>query len=681
MGNGYSYHRRDISWLSFNHRVLMEAADERLPLYERIKFMAIYSSNLEEFYQVRIAMHRAIAAGGKSEDYTREESEEILQKLTSLLEKQAIERRRIYHQQLIPALLRHNIVLYQNPQSLAEDHAEYATTFFFEEIFPFLQPVRLEPGEIRYFLRDKRLYMIIRAIRHADNSTHHFMLKLPYSKVARFVHFPKKADKHCLGYVEDIIKANAFHLLPGYDIEGCYCCRISRDADIYVDDLPTEEIMEAFPRQIKKRKIGAVARFVYEKGTPKSILEVLINFFHIREEDLFEGDIHLRLEDLATLPNPTEENLTVKPYQAIRLKGLDNKKNFMFTHIAKRDLLLHYPYHSFDHFLHFLQEAAQDPRTKEIMITQYRVAAHSEVIDTLISAARNGKKVTVFVELKARFDESNNWETAELMRKAGVHILFSIPGLKVHAKVALVIRRNKNGRMLRSYACVSTGNFNENTATVYADTALFTCRQAIVNDIYRLFRHLRGELPEPYFRNILVARFNLLDKLHTLIKQEIRNAQAGKPARIILKMNALQDKEMIKMLYRASEAGVKVDLIVRGVCSLIPQQSFSQNIRVIRIVDSLLEHARIWYFENDGKPLLYLGSPDWMRRNLYRRIEAVTPVEDETARRELIDMLEMQLYSNYKTVWLDAELNNHLITMNAPVIRAQAAWYERLKQA
>ena len=362
----------------------------------------------------------------------------------------------------------------------------------------------------------------------------------------------------------------------------------------------------------------------------------------------------------------------------MRLVGLEGK-HFMYRRIATKDLILHYPYHSYEHFIHFLYEAVHDPFCKEIMITQYRVAEHSEVINALIAAARNGKQVTVFVELKARFDEENNMATAELMRNAGIRILFSIPGLKVHAKVALVLRYNKNGEQIRSYAYVSTGNFNEKTAKIYSDIALYTCNKVIVEDMHTLFRFLRKEVEEPKFKRLLIARFNLLPELKRMIHHEIALVKSGRPGRIILKMNALQDLAMIDELYRASEAGVKIDLIVRGICCLVPGESFSRNIRVTRIVDSFLEHARVWYFGNNGDPRLFIGSPDWMKRNLYRRIEAVTPVLDKDLKQELIDMLDMQLRANWKACWVDNELKNIFKrTPDEPKVRAQYDFYQYL---
>ena len=364
------------------------------------------------------------------------------------------------------------------------------------------------------------------------------------------------------------------------------CCKISRDADIFVDDATSSEVMvEQLRKKVKKRKIGAVCRFVYDRKMPADYLEFLVDAFGINRDDLVPGDKHLNLEDLAHLPNPSKELCTQLKPRPMTLNCLDEKES-IFRYVSKKDLMLHFPYHSFEHFIHFLYEAVHDPSCKEIMITQYRVAENSVVINTLIAAAQNGKKVTVFVELKARFDEENNLATAEMMKRAGIHIIFSIPGLKVHAKVALVLRYNKEGKQTRSYAYISTGNFNEKTARIYADSGLFTSNEIIVNDLYTLFRVLQKEVTEPKFKRLLVARFNLLPELRRRIGYEINMAKAGKEARIILKMNALQDPAMIDELYKASEAGVKIDLIVRGICCLIPNQPYSRNIRITRIVDS-----------------------------------------------------------------------------------------------
>ena len=504
-------------------------------------------------------------------------------------------------------------------------------------------------------------------------------MKQPYAKVPRFIELPCHEKNHYLMFVEDIIKANLDLIFPGYDVESCYSIKISRDADILIDDTASSaDLVAQLKKKLKKRKIGDVCRFVYDRAMPHDFLDFLVDAFHIHRDELVPGDKHLNLEDLRHLPNPSKSLHSPEKPKPMKLTILDEKES-IFNYVARKDLLLYYPYHSFEHFIHFLYEAVHNPETREIMVTQYRVAENSAVINTLIAAAQNGKKVTVFVELKARFDEENNLATAEMMQAAGIKIIYSIPGLKVHAKVALIRRRGLNGEKIPSYAYISTGNFNEKTATLYADCGLFTCRKEIVNDLYNLFRTLQGK-EDPKFTTLLVARFNLIPELNRLIDREITLADQGKPARIILKMNALQDPAMIDRLYEASEHGVQTDLIIRGICCLIPDQPYSRNIRITRIVDSFLEHARIWYFGNGGNPKVFMGSPDWMRRNLYRRIEAITPVLDPDLRNSLIEMLTIQLADNQKACRVDAKLQNIFKkrTPGTPAIRAQYTLYNRL---
>ena len=680
MGSKYCYFNRDISWLSFNHRVLLEAADPNVHLYDRINFIAIYSSNLEEYYKVRVAEHKAVARGGYSEELTQDEARELIGRITGEVNKQLEDRIDIFENHILPELKRNRIVFYQRMQEVDPMHDEFVTNFFREEIFPYLQPVPVSRSRVKVFLRADRLYLCTRVIRKDNGATEYYIMKLPYSKVPRFVELPPEDGNYYLMYMEDIIKLNIGLMFPGYEVDCSFCCKISRDADVMVDDAPTTEVMvEQLKKKVKKRKIGAVCRFVYDRHMPEDFLNYLADAFEITRDELVPGDSHLNLEDLAHLPNPNPELKAPERLKPMLLKCLDKKQSIL-KYVAHRDLLLHYPYHSFDHFIHFLYEAVHDPSVKEIMITQYRVAPHSEVINTLISAAQNGKKVTVFVELKARFDEENNLATAEQMQKAGIHIIYSMKGLKVHAKVALVLRRHKDGRLKKSYAYISTGNFNEKTAAVYADTAIFTSKSEMITDLYQLFQVLRRETAEPEFKYLLVPRFNLLPRLHELLEFEKQEVKAGRKGYIVLKMNALQDTAMIDELYRASEAGVQIDLIVRGICCLIPNQAYSKNIRVTRIVDGFLEHARIWYFYHGGEEQIFFGSPDWMRRNLYRRIEAVTPVLDKDLKQEMKDMLDIQLSDNQKAGWVDEHLSN-VMKWNPEVkpVRAQWDFYKYLK--
>ena len=680
------YFKRDISWLSFNYRVLLEAEDDTLPLYERINFISIYSSNLEEFYKIRVADHKAIATGAAhSDEESVQAAMQLVTEINEEVNRQLEERIRIYEQKILPALRQHHIIFYQS-RNVEPFHKEFLRRFFREEIFPYLSPVPVSKDKVISFLRDNRLYLAVRlhskgTLPGDPDHTQYFVMKLPYSKVPRFIELPKQDKNYYLMFIEDIIKANIDTIFPGYDVDSSYCIKISRDADILIDESAnTSEIIEQVKTKVKKRKIGAVCRFVYDRAMPDDFLDFLVDAFRINRQELVPGDKHLNMEDLRHLPNPNNAVRPIRKPQPMKLACLDERES-IFRYVEKKDLLLHYPYHSFEHFIHFLYEAVHEPTVREIMVTQYRVAENSAVINTLIAAAQNGKKVTVFVELKARFDEENNLATAEMMKAAGINILFSLPGLKVHAKVALVLRRDKQGHKLPSYAYISTGNFNEKTATLYADCGLFTCNPVLVNDLHNLFRTFQGK-ENPVFHRLLVARFNLIPELNRLIDHEIELAKSGKQGRIILKMNALQDPAMIERLYEASQAGVKIDLIVRGICCLIPGRKYSRNIRVTRIVDTFLEHARVWYFGNGGKPKLFLGSPDWMRRNLYRRIEAVTPILDPDLKRELSDMLSIQLSDKRKACFVDDHLRNRWKSARPQKekIRSQYTFYEYLKR-
>lgn len=674
------YFKRDISWLSFNYRVLLEAEDDTLPLYERINFISIYSSNLEEFYKIRVADHKAIASGAaQSDEESVQSAMELVTEINEEVNRQLEERIRIYEEKILPALRKHHIIFYQS-RNVEPFHKEFLRRFFREEIFPYLSPVPVSKDKVISFLRDNRLYLAVRLYPLVNSSPEYFVMKLPYTKVPRFIELPKVGKNYYLMFIEDIIKANLDIIFPGYKVDSSYCIKISRDADILIDDSAnTSEIIEQVKTKVKKRKIGAVCRFVYDRAMPDDFLDFLVDAFRINRQELVPGDKHLNMEDLRYLPNPNSSVRPIRKPQPMKLTCLDERES-IFRYVEQKDLLLHYPYHSFEHFIHFLYEAVHEPTVHEIMVTQYRVAENSAVINTLIAAAQNGKKVTVFVELKARFDEENNLATAEMMKAAGINIIFSIPGLKVHAKVALVLRRDKQGHKLTSYAYISTGNFNEKTATLYADSGLFTCNPVLVNDLHNLFRTLQGK-ENPVFHRLLVARFNLIPELNRLIEHEMDLARSGKKGRIILKMNALQDPAMIDRLYEASQAGVEIDLIVRGICCLKPGQKYSRNIRITRIVDTFLEHARVWYFGNDGNPKLFLGSPDWMRRNLYRRIEAVTPVLDSDLKKELADMLAIQLADKRKACFVDEHLRNRWKSSRPQKekIRSQYTFYEYLK--
>ncbi|WP_456087311.1 RNA degradosome polyphosphate kinase [Parabacteroides sp.] len=686
MENSHKYFKRDISWLSFNYRVLLEAEDETLPIYERIKFLSIYSSNLEEFYEIRVAEHRGVIMKKNFTEESGAEAEETLAEITEEVNRQQREYYRIFSK-VLQELNRQDIYLYQDSRP-EPFHEEFVHNFFNEEVFPFLSPVMIQAGDIRTFIRDRRLYLVIRMMKKSKRmgepdyvpDYYYALMKIPYAKVPRFIELPTHEGKHYIMFIDDIIRANLSSIFPGYVVESCYSIKISRDADIYLDDEKGGNIVENIRKKVKKRKIGALSRFMYDSNMPDDFLAFICNAFGITTDDLVQGGRYNNLQDLIKLPNPKGKELEQQVPSPMRVPFLDEMGS-VFRAVKKRDILLHFPYQSFDYLIRFLMEAAFDPKVDEIKITQYRVAENSAVINTLISAAQNGKKVTVFVELKARFDEENNMSTAERMEQAGIRIIYSIPGLKVHAKVAVILRKDtEDGSKRRDFAYLSTGNFNEKTARIYSDMALLTSNAELITDINKVFAVLEGKLTGPTFRHLLVARFNMVPELTRMIHREIEHVKAGRKGRIILKMNGLHDQNMIDELYNASENGVEIDLIVRGICCLVPNRPFSANIRVTRIVDMFLEHSRIWYFHNDGKEDLFLTSADWMRRNLNRRIETAFPILNPEIKRNIIEILNIQLQDNVKACLIDEHLHNHFKRDDNPVkVRAQLAIYEYLK--
>lgn len=687
MENSYQYFKRDISWLSFNYRVLLEAEDDTLPIYERIKFLSIYSSNLEEFYEIRVADHRGVIMKKNYSEESAAEAEETLAAITCEVNRQQRDYYRIFSGKILPELNRQNIYLYQD-ENPAPFHEEFVHNFFNEEVFPFLSPVMIQAGDIRTFIRDRRLYLVIRMIKRSKRMSdpdfmpeyHYALMKIPYAKVPRFIELPPHEGKCYIMFIDDIIRANLSNVFPGYVIDSCYSIKISRDADIYLEDESRTSIVENIRKKVKKRKIGALSRFMYDQAMPDDFLAFVCEAFGITKDDLVLGGRYNNLQDLAKLPNPAGKHLEQHPPVPMRVPFLDEMGS-MFKAVKKKDILLHFPYESFDYLIRFLMEAAFDPKVDEIKITQYRVAENSAVINTLVSAAQNGKKVTVFVELKARFDEENNMSTAERMEQAGIRIIYSIPGLKVHAKVAVILRKDtEEGHKRRDFAYLSTGNFNEKTAKIYSDMALLTANTEIINDINKVFAVLEGRLQEPTFHHLLVARFNMVPELTRMIHQEIEHVQAGRKGRIVLKMNGLHDSQMINELYQASEAGVEIELIVRGICCLMPEQPYSANIRITRIVDMFLEHSRVWYFYNDGHEDLFLTSADWMRRNLNRRIETAFPILDPGIKQEIIDILDIQMRDNVKACRIDSQLHNNFKRDDNPVkVRSQLATYDYLK--
>ncbi|URW79237.1 polyphosphate kinase 1 [Xiashengella succiniciproducens] len=677
------YFNRDISWLSFNHRVLEEAKSKNNPLFERLKFLAIYSSNLDEFYKVRVAEYKYDVDYDELDDPNSDSPVKVVREINRIVREQLEEFSRIFHEEILTEMRKEGIILYQGNMPPDPEHQQFIREYFYREVIPYLQPILLTKGT-RSFLRDNRLYLAIRLYRKkrgADNGSNrrprYALVKLPYTDVKRFIRLPDKDGCYHFLFLEDLVRFNLQELFPGYDIDSSYCVKLLRDADLGIKDEFSGNLVEKIRKNLGRRKVGEPALFTYDRSIPEDFLAFLQDVIGVYKEDLLAGERYLNFQDFFSFPNPFAPRLQLNHPQPIHPYELEQIGS-MFAAIREKDRILHYPYQSFDYLIKFLNEAAQDPKVYAIKVTQYRVASNSAVVNSLISAARNGKQVSVFVEVKARFDEENNLTLARLMSEAGVRIIYSLPGLKVHAKLALVLRRSGNERK-RSFAYLSTGNFNEKTARQYADHGFFTCKEDIIRDLENLFSYFENPKFRPEFTKLWVTRFNFKNELRRRIDREIELARQGKKGYILVKLNGIQNKPLINLLYKASEAGVKIDMIIRGICCLVPNQKFSRNINLRRIVDSYLEHGRIIVFGNDGAPEVYLTSADWMNRNINRRIETTFPVEDEDIKKELFDILDLQLRDNVSARLINENLENiPIVADGMEPIRAQWDTYKML---
>lgn len=655
---------RDLSWLSFNYRVLCMAKDDEVPLYERIKFLSIFSSNLDEFFRVRMP---AILAVNKLLRSNRAAAgEDILSGDTLPTIQQEINRQQheygyILTQQLLPLLRNNGIHLYYN-EPVKDVHLSQMREYFLNRILAFLQPTWLhkkKPEDV--FLENNQLYLVVALTEDAQPELLQYaLINIPSDQLPRFIELPVVDNVYYIAMLDDIIRDNIAFLFPGYTVDRCYSIKITRDAETDMNELASD-ILDQVETMIVKRELGIPSRFLYDAAMPMPMKQLLAGYFHILPDEMVEGGRYHNLKDLADLPMPVKSPFFTYPRQSpANIPSLDQAPRLL-EEVLKRDILLHPPYQRYDYLLRFFNEAATDPAVQEIYITFYRIASGSQIANALISAARNGKQVTVFVELKARFDEANNVRWAKRMKAAGVKIVYSIPGLKVHAKIALVKRRR--GYQWDYAGLMATGNFNESTARFYTDHVLLTSHPGVTQELELLFLYLQTrQQPAKYdflnFNHLLVAQFNLMDRFRGMIRREIENAQAGKPAHITIKLNNLQEKDMIAALYEASQAGVKVDMIVRSICCLLPQQPESSNITVRRIVDRYLEHARVFIFHNNGKEEVYMGSADWMNRNLHRRIEVCFPIYDPALQAQVKEIIRLQLSDNTNAAILNEEMKN-----------------------
>ncbi len=643
-----AYFNRELSWLAFNRRVLEQAQDERIPLLERVKFLAIVSSNLDEFFEIRVAgliqqVDSGVTASGYDGLGPREQLRRIHSVVASLVEDQYA----CWQQHLVPALAEERIE-FKSAQELSPAELTWVRAYFEEQVFPVLTPLAIDQAHPFPQLGNKTLNVIVSLDNPETPEIEHHVVILPVPRMLpRLVRIdPDATPRQTYIFLSEIIKLCAGAFFPGYRIAGAHAFRVTRNSDLYIDEEEAENLLKKIEQELRNLRRGAAVRLEIEEGVADGIFNTLCNHLRLSHEYVFrlQGPLNLlRLMSLYELDRP---DLKYPPFTPVDVSPLRDGPA-IFETLRAQDVMLHHPYDSFGPVVQFVEQAARDPQVFAIKQTLYRTSGDSPIVRALVEASRRGKQVTALVELKARFDEANNIQWARQLEEAGVHVVYGLIGHKTHCKCSLVVRRE--GDVLRRYVHLGTGNYNPKTARLYTDLSYFTAREEITADVANLFNSLTGLSLKPVFQQLLVAPFNLHRRLQELIDQEVANATAGRPARVIAKMNALVDKTTIDRLYAASQAGVQIDLIVRGICCLVPGvRGLSENIRVRSIVGRFLEHTRAFYFENAGNdPLIYAGSADWMPRNFFRRIEVVFPVLDPQLRQWVMqEMFAMELQDN-----------------------------------
>jgi polyphosphate kinase len=654
------YLNRELSWLEFNARVLHEAMDERTPLLERLKFLAIFSTNLDEFFMVRVAgLRRQVAAGVQLSGPDAISPQEVLDRIHLRVAELSARQREILHQVVLPQLAERGVRLV-GMGDLTQ--AEWATVdqFFESQVFPVLTPLAVDPGHPFPYISNLSLSLAVR-LRDPETGVEQFArVKVPKS-LPRWVSFGRP---HHFVPMEDVIGANLGALFPGMDIVGWHAFRVTRYSDLDLGSIEeNEDLLSTIEEQVFRRRFGEVVRLEVQGGMPAELRELLATELHdvddpvapLSARDVHDGGPLLELGDLMTLAGLDLPELHDRPFTPLTPLELRDESRSFFDVIRERDILVHHPFDSFPATVErFLEEAAQDPNVLAIKLTLYRTSGETAIVRALSEAAQAGKQVAVLVELQARFDEANNITWARTLESFGVHVTYGLPGLKTHSKIALVVRREPEG--IRRYVHIGTGNYNSKTARFYTDIGLFSCSPSLGADLTDLFNLLTGYSRQRLYRKLLVAPANMRARFMELIARETAHARAGKPARIIAKMNALVDVDVINALYDASRAGVQVDLVIRGICCLRPGlPGTSETIRVISVIGRFLEHSRIWHFHNDGQPEYFIGSADWMPRNLDRRVEVVVPVEDAAHHARLKKVLDTCVADNRQAWELRAD--------------------------
>src|SRR5262245_54516831 len=673
---------RDLSWLDFNRRVLKEAKDPSVPLLERVKFLAIFSSNLDEFFMVRVAGLKRnvdnnngpapVGVTGTSHLAA------ISQKVHELVEEQHL----CFLDTILPQLTHEGVHLLR-PEELSHEQEDFLEDYFRKTLYPIVTPLAIDPGHPFPYLANRSLCLVV-SLQAKDVSplpqTELSIVHIPAQVVRRFIQLPSKEGQFAFVLLEDVLRQYLPRLYHGFDLLSTYAIRVTRDAEFVLERRRNEDLLMTIEQGIRERRMGDAVRLQYDPDLPKELLAQLMEELELSGEDLYPARGFTAFTDLLQLYTAAVNvpRLKDRPQPPLSLPSFGRGPD-MWNTIRNGDVMIVHPYQSFDPVTHFLEEAAKDPKVLAIKMTLYRVSPNSPIVQALLRAAEAGKEVSVLVELQARFDEEANITWARALEEVGVHVVYGLVGYKTHCKACLIVRHEADG--IRRYCHLSTGNYNARTSGVYSDIGLFTSQESFGEDLTELFNLLTGYARPQSFHHLVLAPSGLREHFIKLIRREAEQAHAGKPARIIAKVNSLIDSAIIKALYDASQAGVRIDLIVRGMCSLRPGlPGVSESIRVVSIVDRYLEHARIFYFKNGGNDTFLLASADWMPRNFDRRIEIVFPVIEPRLQAKLKDFLELQLADTVKGWWMQPD-GDYVRTVNKDHsgLRFQERFYEILQ--
>src|SRR5467141_825469 len=678
-GDPKNFINRELSWLEFNRRVLEEAQDQRQPLIERVKFLTIFSSNLDEFFEIRVAgIKQQIESETSDVGPDGLSPTELFVRIQKTVRELLATQYALWKNELLPELAKNGIHV-REISELSAKRAAWAHRYFLQEVFPMLTPLAVDASHPFPHLLNRSHNLLVRAKLQRGGEPLHAIVQVPRA-VSRLIALPrgKGADEPWeYIYLASLIKQHIGELFPGLILDGVHAFRVTRNSDLYIDEEEAENLLRTIEQELRRSSRGDAVRLEVEKDCPKEFRELLLEFFDLSEDDVYKLDGPLSMTHLAPLvANDAFAKLRDRPFQPGRDPALPPHVDF-FEVLRRQDVLLHHPYDSFDQIVEWIEAAAKDPQVLAIKITLYRTSGDSPIVEALIEAANAGKQVTAIVELRARFDEAANIQWARRLEEAGAHVIYGVVGLKTHCKALLIVRRDTD--QLRRYVHLGTGNYHPRTARSYTDFSLFTSEPQLTEEVAIVFNTLTGLAGYPGLKKLMVAPFDMKKRLIGLIERERDHALAGKPARIIAKLNSLVDQEIIEKLYDASSAEVTVDLIVRGICCLRPKApGLSEYIRVISIVGRFLEHSRIYYFENGGDHVLYLSSADWMPRNLVRRVEIAFPIETPPLRDHIInEVLPRFLNDRVKARELQPDGSYRRLKPEGPEPRSQAQWHFR----